>query len=299
MAKRLKQNLRVPPGPGFSAKEPLFPSVASMDKDLGHTNQFILVNEVANRELNAQARDCPDGVESYVKSISGRHGIRVSLKDFNEVSNELPRSYTVLVFTAVDRTFRQLIKEIREYKQPTSWIDRVNDGPLSALEQLAENQPPGHKSIDSYPEYGVLQYYRLLRNEIVHPRQNRSRPTIAAHAAITASFGEYLRTSYQTRGAPNAPDKIDFDDFFLHTRVARDFAMVISDAYQLTIADILRVVSADKSLLERAKKAGNGSAESFRNFYYDYYFKRFQRWNDASAIQHASSFAKKALASFR
>lgn len=299
MAQRLKQNLRTPPGPGFSAKEPLFPSVASMDKDLGHTNQFILVNEVANRELNAQARNCPEGVESYVKSISGRHGIRVSLKDFNEVSNELPRSYTVLVFTAVDRTFRQLIKEVREYKQLTSWIDRLSDSPLSALEQLAANQPPGPRSISSYPEYSVLQYYRLLRNEIVHPRQHRSRPAIAAHTVLAATSGEYLRRSYQTRGAPNAPDKIDFDDFFLHTRVARDFAMVISDAYKLTIADILRVASADKSLLARAKKAGNGNSESFRNFYYDYYFKRFQRWNDAAAMQHASSFADAALAALR
>lgn len=278
---------------GFAAKSPLFPAVASMETDLGHTNQFILINELAMRELNTQSLSNGDGVEQYMKSVSKKHAIRVSLSQFNEVVSELPRWYTMLVFTAVDRAFRQLIREIWTYKCPSNWIRRVNDEELSAIQQLELNQPPGSVRLNAYPEYAVMEYYRLIRNEFVHTPRQRNRPTIEAHTALMEKSGDYLKERYQTRGAPNAPDSLTFDDFFLQTRVARDFAIVISDAYQLTIDDIFRVASIDHKLLRRAK--ATGGHERFRNCYYDYYLKRHMRWNDKTADHHAKNFADLAL----
>lgn len=230
-----------------------------------------------------------------MKSVASRHGINVSLSEFSEVSAELPRWYAVLVFTAVDRIIRQLIKEIRKYKQPPSWATHGIKRPLGALEQLAANQPSGEKRLDTYVEFEVLQYYRLLRNEIVHPPRSSNRPAVAAYDAFTETTRAYLKTSYQTRGAPNSPDAVAFDDFFLHARAAREFAMVISDAYQLTVEEILNIDGKSEALVRKARNAGGGREHNFRNFFYDHYFKRYQRWNDAAAIAHANRFADQAL----
>jgi hypothetical protein len=295
MARRPKENRRTPPGPGFSAKYPLFPAVAQIDKTLGKTGQFILVNELAIRELNLVAQNSSAGVEAHMKAVATRHGINVSLREFTEVSTELPRWYMVLVFTAVDRIFRQLIKDIRKYKQLPSWTTHDIKRPLGALEQLAANQPSGQKSLVTYVEFEVLQYYRLLRNEIVHPPRSSNRPAVAAHEAFNDTTLAYLKANYQTRGAPNLPSALTFDDFFLHARAAREFAMVISDAYQLTIDEILHVDGACTALVRKARNSGGGRELDFRNFFYDHYFKRYQRWNDAAAIAHANSFADQAL----
>ncbi|WP_057972911.1 hypothetical protein [Lysobacter antibioticus] len=295
MAQRPKENWRSPPGPGFAAKYPLFPAVAQIDKTLGKTGQFILVNELAIRELNLVAQNSSTGIEAHMKSVATRHGINVSLSEFTEVSTELPRWYTVLVFTAVDRIFRLLIKDIRKYKQLPSWTTHGIKRPLSALEQLAANQPSGQKRLDKYVEFQVLQYYRLLRNEIVHPPRGSNRPAVSAHEALTDTTLAYLKSNYQTRGAPNLPSAITFDDFFLHVRAAREFAMVISDAYQLTVDEILHIDGASAALVRKARNAGGGRERDFRNFFYDHYFKRYQRWNDAAAIAHANNFADQAL----
>lgn len=295
MARRPKQNFRSPPGPGFAAKYPLFPAVAQIDKTIGKTGQFILVNELAIRELNLLAQNSSIGIETHMKSVAARHGINVSLSDFTDVSRELPRWYTVLVFTSVDGIFRQLIKDVRKYKQLSSWTTHGIKRPLSALEQLAENQPSGQKRLDTYVEYEVLQYYRLLRNEIVHPPRGSNHPAVAAHEAFTGTTLAYLKSNYQTRGAPNLSGAISFDDFFLHARAAREFALAISDAYQLTVDEILHIDGASAALVRKARSAGGGREQDFRNFFYDHYFKRYQRWNDATAIAHANSFADQAL----
>lgn len=297
MARSPQMKQKAHASPGFAAANPMFPAVASMETDLGHTNQFILVNEIAMRELKSAAENNQNGIEPYVAGLSKKHGIRVSLNQFNAVNDELPRWYTMLVATEVDRSLRHLIKDIKLLKNFSGWIGQRGGENLSALEQLQTNLPTGSSSLEACPEYAALEYYRLVRNEFVHTPREHARPTIDAHAALVEKFGDYLRDRYKTRGAPNAPDNLSFDDFFLQTQIARDFAIVISDAYNLTIDDILRVVSADQEMLRRAK--ATGGPHRFRNCYYDYYIKRHARWNDAVTDRHANAFADSAFQQLR
>jgi len=200
----------------------------------------------------------------------------------------------MLIHTEVDRSYRRLIKDIKLYKETSGWVHKEGDENLSALEQLHVNLPSGGRRLDTYPEYAVLEYYRLVRNEFVHIGRDHGKPAMKAYRSLVEKHGKYLRERYQTRGAPQAPDSMSFDDFFLQTRVARDFAIVVSDAYGLTIGDILRVVGADQELLRRAK--ATSGPHRFRNCYYDYYLKCHARLNDAVTDKHANSFADLALA---
>jgi hypothetical protein len=189
---------------------------------------------------------------------------------------------------------RRLIKEIRKHKKMTLWKASLGDQHLSHLEQLAENQPLGSKPLKDYDEYAVLDYYRLSRNEIIHPIHLKQRPAVASHTALHATSAAYLTKTYKLRGAPHAPDKHTFDDHFLLSQVASAFSLVISDAYQLTVDEILDVVRNDEELWKQAKRSGSGSRKDFGNFLADFYFKTYQRWNDPAAIEHCKQFKEMA-----
>lgn len=297
MADRIKPNLRTPGGAGFCAKHPVFPAVAALKKDLGRVSQYILVNELSVREFGAQATNNSLGVEEHVNSVSSNHGINVSLADFKDILGTLPNWYIVLDFIVIDSMLRRLIKEICKHKKMTLWKKSLGDQKLSPLEQLDENQPLGPKRLKHYDEYAVLNYYRLLRNEIIHPIHLKQRPAVAAHTALHATSATYLTKAYKLRGAPHAPDELTFDDHFLLSQVASAFSLVISDAYQLTVDEILDVVRNDEKLWKQAKHSGSGNREDFSNFLADFYFKTYQRWNDPAAIEHCKQFKEMAGAS--
>ena len=285
------------PAPGFVAARPMFPAIVRLFDDLGRTNQYILVNELAARELRDQARSYVDGLEHYVERISKKHRIRVSISEFDAVSSTLHGWYVSLTYTAVDRSLRQLIREITQYKRLNAWIDRRGSDQLGALEQLAANQPSGQRRLDSYPEFKVLEYYRLVRNEHVHPPRSSQRPSLGAHKKLVDEWSTYIFDTYKCGSAPNLPDAIAMDDFFLFSRIARDFSAVLSDAYDLTIADISAIALTDDQL-SSALKTSSGTKHRIENIFRHYYIENHLRRGDETSFSHANAFANEMLLRF-
>lgn len=53
MERQLRRTQKAVPAPGFVAARPMFPAIVELFDDLGRTNQYILVNELAAREQPA------------------------------------------------------------------------------------------------------------------------------------------------------------------------------------------------------------------------------------------------------
>lgn len=282
------------PNPGFAARHPLFPSMVRLFDELGETNQFILVNELAIREFRDQVQESGSGVQGSVEAISKKHKIRVSTNRLDKVLMNRTGWYTRLVYEAFDRSLRELIREIHLYKSVQGWVDARGREQMGALEQLAANQPAGQRRLDDYPEFHLLEYYRAVRNELIHPPRSRQNKAAAIRKRFIDSWPQHAQTVYGCRSAPNLVSDLDFDDFFLQTRVARDYSAILSDAYELTVGEVAALAETDEAL-RRSVQNSNGTRRRVGNIYREYFVDSHLRRGDAQSFAHADQFVEAML----
>ncbi|NII60016.1 hypothetical protein [Sphingomonas aerolata] len=67
----------------------------------------------------------------------------------------------------------------------------------------------------------ILDYYRLVRNQLNHPRKTRA--SLAGPHATLRSLDQVIRADYGLP-APNEPEKLQFNDFLLLTRLVKYLA---------------------------------------------------------------------------
>lgn len=237
--------------PGYFNEKPIFRVVKSMKKAIGLQDSCLQTNEAAILYLEEKAKQSGD-VEEFITGLCAKYSISLGIRDFDYFKNTLYQSYILQTYNLVEPFFKRINKTYRYYNDFTGdWKTKTNDGKsLDPFSQLLENMPIiSAKKIKSYPEYRLLNYYRLVRNSIVHLQDDAEehKKTNKFYDDNIMGDLEYFRENYQIE-APNAPENISFKDFMLYTRVLKYFSNIINDVCFPSIESLVVVALKDKDL---------------------------------------------------
>jgi hypothetical protein len=186
---------------------------------LGETDAMVELTELATRSFTASAKQSGD-VGAFVAGQSQQHGIRVNLKELDLLSRHLGRSYIVTVYQSAERFFHEFRKEHRALYR-NNWIGDGDDvDPLTVtLGNVAASASDAEKQVgtDLISRY---QYYRIVRNWVVHTKESDVSKPQAKFAEIVPYSPEH-RERFGSLNAPNPPVDVCFDDFIFFSRLTK------------------------------------------------------------------------------
>lgn len=196
-----------------------FPSYRRLCKYLGENDAMVEMTELSARAFVSSARQSGN-VTAFVSTASKAHGICVNLSEVDSLLNHLARSYVVTVYQSAERFLNEFRKEhIALYK--AEWTGDAHDiDPLAVtLKNIGLNQNETEEIVGK-DLISRFQYYRIVRNWIVHTKDSDiSKPT--------AKFSQIIDYSMEHKGlftsteAPNSPDKLNFEDFIFFSRLTK------------------------------------------------------------------------------
>ena len=194
-----------------------FPSYRNLYRYLGETDALVELTELACRSFQDAARKSPDA-SSYIASESERFGIRVNLSEAELLSRHLARSYIVTVYQSAECFLHDFRKEHRALYRK-DWIGDAEDAdPLTVtLRNLSTANPEDAIGQDLITRF---QYYRIVRNWIVHTKESDPSKPLAKFAEI-APYTPERQELKKPLPATNRPDELTFEDFICFSRVTK------------------------------------------------------------------------------
>lgn len=194
-----------------------FPSYRNLCQYLGATDALVELTELACRSFQDAARRSPDA-SAFINSESERLGVRVNLSEAELLSRHLARNYIVTVYQSAECFLHDFRKEHRALYRK-DWIGDAEDAdPLTVtLKNLGPVNPEAAIGQDLLTRF---QYYRIVRNWVVHTKEPDASKPLAKFADIVP----YLAERNQLKNplpATNGPDALTFDDFICFSRVTK------------------------------------------------------------------------------
>jgi hypothetical protein len=196
-----------------------FPSRRALFKFLGETDALVELTELATRFFTAAAISSKD-VGAFVEAQSREHRVRVNLAEMDLLSRHLSRSYIVTVYQSAEQFLREFRKEhIALYQK--SWIgDAEKIDPLTLTLQNVSNAQAAAEGIVGLDLISRFQYYRIVRNWVVHGRESDiSRPEEKFKDIVP--YSPEHEKALATLEAPNPPTSLSFDDFIYFSRLTK------------------------------------------------------------------------------
>jgi hypothetical protein len=194
-----------------------FPSCRNLCRYLGETDALVELTELACRSFQDAARRSLDA-SAFIDSESERFGIRVNLSEAELLSRHLARNYIVTVYQSAECFLHDFRKEHRALYRK-DWIGDAEDAdPLTVtLKNLSAASPEVAIGQDLITRF---QYYRIVRNWVVHMKESDASKPLAKFAEIVP----YLPERQQLKNrlpTTNRPDELTFDDFICFSRVTK------------------------------------------------------------------------------
>ena len=199
-----------------------FPCFRRLYRYLGETDAMVELTELAARSFLVAARDSGNMSEFLAKETA-RHGIHVNLSEVDSLSSHLVRTYIVLVASAVERFLKDLREEHSAlYRKVWTGDANKKDRLEVVFENLAGSKDNAEKRIGA-DVISRFQYYRLLRNWIIHEQESNLREPQEKFDSIAPLSAANVNL-YNLLKAPNPPTSLVFDDFIFFSRLTKRVA---------------------------------------------------------------------------
>lgn len=194
-----------------------FPSYRNLYRYLGETDALVELTELACRSFQDAARRSPDA-SAFIAAESERIGIRVNLSEAELLSRHLARNYIVTVYQSAECFLHEFRKEHRALYRK-DWIGDAEDtDPLTVtLQNLSSANPEAAIGQDLITRF---QYYRIVRNWVVHTKESDPSRPLAKFAEIVPYLLERQRLT-SPLPPTNSPYALTFDDFICFSRVTK------------------------------------------------------------------------------
>ena len=250
--------------PGYYNDKPLLPSITELRKVIGIQDSCIQTSQVSLLHLEDEANKSDD-VDGFINGLFDKFKISKGTKDFELYKRNQYRIYILQTYNVIESSLKSLIADYRLYNNRTDgWKVKSDDKALDPLNQLIENLDPVRKSsIKKYPEYFLVNYYRLIRNSVVHLQNDE-----AEHTKTSKYYNEnvgihlrYFVESYSLE-APNSPAEISFDDFMLYTREIKYFGNLLNDECFPSESVLAIVSKRDEELQRKLKQTQQVSSDA-------------------------------------
>lgn len=197
------------------------PCFRELVSELGVSDASCELTELAIRQLELDAHASGD-IRQFVEGLSKTHGVVVRVNDDLRLFNLTRRSYVVLAYSFFD----QFLSKLRGELEPITgepWGAKNDENQVEyVLGQL--NQPKSSlRPFAGAYWFELVEFYRLTRNQIVHPKADYSDRlgTLQTRIGMARSHGD---DRYSKLKGPNPPDSLQFDDFVLCSRLVKDIA---------------------------------------------------------------------------
>ena len=243
--------------PGYYMKKPMFPCIRGLRPLLGSQDAAIQTNEIALRYMEEVGNASETGLNNFLLNMADKYKISHGERDFEKVKRIIAQTNIVNTFNIIDLFFKRFICEYRQYKQISfdSWISANNGKQLDSLNQIYFNLPQNIKElIDIVPEFHLLNYYRLVRNCLVHIGSNNKK-IIKYYEKTIKSFKEHFTQCYKL--LPHSLGNLDYNDYFLYTRSVKYFANKLNDFADLRLEEIIAFSKKDLNFTKKLKGLEN------------------------------------------
>jgi hypothetical protein len=289
---REKENLK----PGYFNQKPLVKPVSELKFSIGLQDSCIQTNQAAVLFLEEQGNLSGDP-EDFIKSLCVKYKISIGTRDLDYFKTIQYKSYILQTYNFVEPFFKDLNAAYRYYNNfEGKWKTKNGDKNLDPFNQLLANIDSAmRKTIKSYPEYFLLDYYRLIRNSIVHLQENEDEheKTSIYYCNYIVKNLRFFKSNYELE-APNEPDKIGFADFMLYTRAIKYFSNILNDACFPEIETLVIVAKKDerlqKKLLQTRKLDFKGALLKRINVLSGYFIKEFDNSHKDLRDQFCKSY---------
>lgn len=246
--------------PGYFNEKPLLRPILRLKTIIGLQDSCIQTSHAAVLYFEEQALSSGDADE-FVKAVCKKHQISLGTSDLEYLKSVQNRSYILQTYNLLEPCFKELNFAYKYYNDfKNEWKKKSGDKNLDPFNQLLENLPSAkRKTIKSYPEYYLMDYYRLIRNSIVHLQddEDEHKRTLKYFEANLADTLSHFKDNYNLQ-APNKPDQISFDDFKLYTRAVKYFSNILNDICFPDLKTLGKVAKNDSKVqkqLENLKKS--------------------------------------------
>lgn len=212
---------------------PLFPAVKDLLVHLGKQDTQVNMTELA---LRAFEQTFPQGKNprDFVNAKARELGVNTALAlgpSWDETRINGHQFAIIQTMTIIDSFLRRLMREYAAYGLlgPGTLKTKRGNQQLDALGMVEENLPAANaKAIRKCPEYDLIQYYRSVRNHIMHPDPGEPAPDpsalIAAHSGHLAGYGSL----------PSPAAVVGYSDFILLTRATKYYSRLLNEQCGLT-----------------------------------------------------------------
>lgn len=213
--------------------------------------------------------------DSLVASPNGLNGIcqqyhvLLADSDIERVLPNIPLSYIIYIQACFEDfviSYCQLLKKygVNEY------IER--DSSESALECLCNNIYGKKLPVDIKPIYKLCEYYRLVRNKVMHKHINDD--LSKKFKMVSQIKYDTLTNIYGELNAPNPFTRISFDDFILFSKSCLQLAQYIHNTINLDYLKLLQ--SADEDERKQIKQWKNLTPERKNDAIKNYIRQRYR-----------------------
>jgi len=194
-----------------------FPSYRNLCQYLGETDALVELTELACRSFQDAAKRSPD-LSAFVAAASERYGIRVNVSEVELLSRHLARGYIVTVYQAAESFLHEFRKEHRALYCKDWTGDAEDTDPLTVtLRKLFTTSP----EVTIGPDLiGRFQYYRVVRNWVVHGKESDPSKPRAKFDEIVPYLPE-RQALESPLPRTNPPESLTFDDFICFSRVTK------------------------------------------------------------------------------
>jgi hypothetical protein len=217
------------PRPGYSATKPCLAAFQTLFHDLGEQDACIQLQEISQRFLEATAEGMGSKVENFLQILYQAHEVPHGTYDFMKMRNVSHKSYLVLTYASFEGALNEAIDEFKARTGATWSKKDAHEKALPPLAQVAFNLPSNAKTLQTAPEYRLIEYYRFVRIAESHRTPVTSAAAVAAFGQLTATDHQHFAKYAYINGAPNHPDSISFEDFKLFTRALKYFSNLLND----------------------------------------------------------------------
>lgn len=196
-----------------------FPSSRRLERYLGESDAILEIDELACRFF-IDAAGLSGDAKAFVAECSKKFGVCVNLAEFDSWRAHLAQRHIVAVYESAERFFKEFRREHSELHRMEWTGDEDGKSRIDlALENFAVRKDHASQTV-GWDLISRFEYYRLVRNWIVHDRTR----TPEKETAVLRNLPEYSDANAATLGrltAPNSPDSLNFDDFILFSRITK------------------------------------------------------------------------------
>lgn len=192
--------------------------------ELGQIDYVIELNELANRELKSQF-EASANKEKLLEDLCKEHRIIVNYNSLKGIQEKMTLSYIAFVYHTLENFFYSFKDEYNKIEDDKILFESGK----TKLNKLLEHFKHRFNSVDKIDEYLVdtFNYYHQLRVKFSHPKTT-SEAEIKNKFSKAFRHRAKLRAEFKIIDSPKELNNIDFEDFFLFTKIAKEIARLLS-----------------------------------------------------------------------